>query len=450
MHRRIVSLALSTCLAAAAMAGAARAQSAPQTKGPDTGSPPPMVFYVARGEPGACGPGCQEWIAAEGFIDRTAQPRLWELLRKIGNDRKLPVYFQSNGGSLIAGFEIGRLLRARGLTAGVGRTVPATCDRRDPAHVPAKLTPVRRQEPAPNNESGARSDSAGTERAPADAACDELKRSGRALPAELDTRTGACASACVYAILGGATRDIGAGAKLAVHDTSMPPTIRSFDENGRIVDRPLQLSAEKVRNALQAGQQAIALYLKQMGISPDLLTAAHAVSADELHVLTREEIVAFGIDRRDTVESTWSLVDGSPSETSPGVSAVKLIEAREGSAFRKTTLRLTCRDSTTVRLQYIREAGAEDDSPALRVIAGERSLPLMRLAGAAQRADDPRVEVRGAELPLAALDAAAFMIEANATSGQSPDDPAASVRVAVQAAAPPLAALARRCASGMR
>ena len=101
MHRVIVSLVLSTCLAATALAVLAQAQPAPPAKAPDTRSPPPpMVFYVARGEPGACGPGCQEWIAAEGFIDPNAEPRLWELLRKIGNDRKPPVYFQSNGGSL--------------------------------------------------------------------------------------------------------------------------------------------------------------------------------------------------------------------------------------------------------------------------------------------------------------------------------------------------------------
>jgi hypothetical protein len=414
MHRGIVSLVLSTCLLATALAAAARAQSAPQPKGPDTGSPPPpMVFYVAKGEPGACGPGCQEWIVAEGFIDPNAEPRLWELLRKIGNDRKPPVYFQSNGGSLIAGFQIGRLLRARGLTAGVGRTVPAACDRRNPG----------------------------------DAACDELKRSGRELPAELDTGAGACASSCVYAVLGGKVRDVAAGAKLAVHDTSMPATIRSFDENGRIVDRPLALPAEKVRSALQAGQQLIAAYLKQMGISPDLLTAAHAVSADKLHVLTREEIVAFGIDRRETVESTWTLVDNPP-----GVSALKAIEARDGAAFRKAAFILACRDAITVRLQYMHETGDADQSPpGLRVTAGERSVPLARLDSAALGADRPRLASDGAELPLAALDAAAFVIETHAISGQSPDGAAPpSVRLAVQGAAPALAALARRCTSGMR
>jgi hypothetical protein len=28
--------------------------------------PDAMILYVAHGAPGACGPGCSEWIAAEG------------------------------------------------------------------------------------------------------------------------------------------------------------------------------------------------------------------------------------------------------------------------------------------------------------------------------------------------------------------------------------------------
>ena len=398
------------------MAVAARAQSAPDPKVSEPRSPPPIAFYVAKGESGACGPGCREWIAAEGAIDPAAEPRLWELLRKLGNDRKLPVYFHSPGGSVIAGFELGRLLRARGLTTGVGWTVPAECDRQKPD----------------------------------DPSCDKLKRSGRELAAELDTRRGVCASFCVYTVLGGAVRDVGAGARLGIHDTSMPATIRSFDENGRIADMPMHLSAETERSALAASQRAIAAYLKEMGISPDLLTAAHAISREKLHFLTREEIVAFGIDRREAVESAWSLADKSPA-----VSAVKLIEARdvEAGPFRKAMLSLTCRDKTTVRLQYVHEvgAGAESLPPGLRVIAGGRSFPLMRLGGAAQGGNRPRVENHGAELPLAALDAAAFVIETNASSVQGPDSPAGPpVHLAVQAAAPALGALARHCSSGLR
>lgn len=413
MPRDIISLVLSTCLVATAMAVAARAQSAPPTTVPPG---PPMVFYVAKGEPGACGPGCQEWIAAEGVIDPNAEPRLWELLRKIGKDRKLPVYFHSPGGMVVAGLQLGRLLRARGLTAGVGWTVPATCDRRHPG----------------------------------DAACDALKRSGRELPAELDTLAGACASSCAYTILGGAVRVIGAGARVGIHDTRPAPTIRSFDEAGHVVDRPQVLSAEAVRRGQEATQGLISRYLNDMGFSLDLLNAAHGVSADQLHVLTRAEIVAFGIDRRERVESTWSLIDKPPS-----VGAVKVVEARdgEGGAFRTAMLSLTCRNATTVRLQYIHEIGAEDENPptALRVTAGERSFSLMRLGSAAPDADHPRRESHGAELPLAVLDATAFVIEANATSGQSPGGSTATPgRLAVQGAAPALAVLARRCVSGMQ
>lgn len=406
MHRGIISLALAGCLVATAIAAAAPA---PEPRGPEANLRQPIVFYVAKGATGSCGPGCSEWIAAEGIIDPAAEPRLWELLRELGNDRKLPVYFHSPGGFMPAGFEIGRLLRARGLNAGVGWTVPATCDRKNPG----------------------------------DPACDALKRSGRELAAELDTRSGICASSCVYAILGGAVRDVGAGARLGIHDTSMPATIRSFDEDGHIVDRPLQMSSETARIQLQRSQSAIAAYLKQMGVSPDLLKAAHAVSAEKLHILTREEIVAFGIDRRGEVESAWSLV-----ERPPGVSAVKLVEARDGEAgpFRKAMLSLTCRDEATVRLQYVREVGdAMESGPAtLRVSAGERSFPLMRLGSAAQEGDQPRIEKLGAELPLAALGAAAFVIETNASSAESEGDRPA-FHLAVQAATPALAALARHC-----
>ena len=81
--------------------------------------PPPIVFFLAKGEPNACGPGCQEWIAADGTFDPGADGRLRALLKKLGG-RKLPIFFHSPGGSITAGLGIGRLMRERGLTAGVG------------------------------------------------------------------------------------------------------------------------------------------------------------------------------------------------------------------------------------------------------------------------------------------------------------------------------------------
>src|SRR5262249_61647097 len=58
---------------------------------------PPIVFFTAKGEPNACGPGCSEWIAAEGTIDPGAEDRLRALLKRLGG-RKPPIYFHSPGG----------------------------------------------------------------------------------------------------------------------------------------------------------------------------------------------------------------------------------------------------------------------------------------------------------------------------------------------------------------
>jgi hypothetical protein len=129
---------------------------------------------------------------------------------------------------------------------------------------------------------------------------------------------------------------------------------------------------------------------------------------------------------------------------------VKLVEARnaQAGAFRKAMLSLTCRDGSTVRLQYIREVGAEPESLAggLRVRAGQRSFPLMRLASAVQGGDRPRVENYGAELPLAVLDTAAFVVDTDASSGPGSDSPSKpSPLLTAQAAGSALGALVRRC-----
>ena len=39
-----------------------------------------MVFFMAKGAPNSCGPGCSEWIAAEGAFDPEAPQRLREFL----------------------------------------------------------------------------------------------------------------------------------------------------------------------------------------------------------------------------------------------------------------------------------------------------------------------------------------------------------------------------------
>jgi hypothetical protein len=79
---------LSACMSSALAAGTNAASAEPQP----TQVWPPIVFYVAKGDPNACGPGCGEWIAAEGTIDENAPRRLRGLLNGLGQ-RKLPIFF---------------------------------------------------------------------------------------------------------------------------------------------------------------------------------------------------------------------------------------------------------------------------------------------------------------------------------------------------------------------
>ena len=375
--------------------------------------PPPIVFFVAKGEPNACGPGCQEWIVADGTIDAGADGRLRTLLNKL-HGRKLPVYFHSPGGLVVAGLAIGRLLRTRGLTAGVGWTIPQGCD------------PKQARETA----------------------CDKLKRSGRDLTAELDTQRTMCNSACVYALVGAAVRDVGAGIKLGVHSSSISFSLRRADSEGHVTQVPAKVAPEVLRAAMQAGYERIAVYLREMGIGAGLLAAAREVRNDQLHYLTRDELVAFGIDRRERIEGAWWLLD-QPT----GASAVKLIEVKESDAFRRTYLRLTCRNANAVRFQFARELGADRAGLAipLRVTASGKKILMPRGVAVAQSNDKPPLEVRSADLPLSVLDEAGFVVETVDAAQPSPASPDPSApdqhfgALATPASGPALGTLMRRC-----
>ena len=390
------------------------------TKGPDAKRvplPPPIVFFIANGGADACGSGCRQWIAAEGTIDAAADVRLRVFLRKLGG-RKLPIFFHSPGGSVPNGLAIGRLIRQFGLTAGVARTVPAGCD-------PKQL----REE-----------------------ACDRLERSGRELVAELDTTHAMCNSSCVYAIVGAAVREIPAGVTLGIHSSSISFSLKHTDPLGHVVRIPAQVSSQTMRNAIETGYERISIYLREMGIPQALLAAAREVSNDHLHFLTRDEIAAFGIDSRETVEGAWSFVDQSS-----GASAIKLIEAKDAGAatYHRTILRLSCRDASTMRLQYAREVGGgRAVTVPLRVTAGASSFPLGRGITVTQSNNRPPLEVHNAELPLSVFEVADLAIEpatATAAARDPAHDPvadAAFATVTAHTTGAAFAMLLQRCNSG--
>jgi len=127
-HRFLLwTLRVLICLAVVTAAGPSPAEQDAAAKLYEAGMRvPPMQFFVASGADDACGKDCNRWIAAEGRITPDTVAGLERLLDRMGSE-KLPIFFHSPGGLGYQGMALGRLLRQRGLTVGVGATVPAHC-----------------------------------------------------------------------------------------------------------------------------------------------------------------------------------------------------------------------------------------------------------------------------------------------------------------------------------
>jgi hypothetical protein len=328
---------------------------------------PPMAFFIAKGEPNACGAGCSEWIAADGSIDRKAGERLQDLIGKTGK-RALPVYFHSAGGSVGGAVQIGRVMLRNDMRAGVGRTIPQGCN-------PAQ------------------------ER---DAACDAIKRSGRALTAELRTVRTLCVSSCVYALVGANRREVAAGARLGVHAM----VLGEFDKDGAVIGRKKSAPTPESAERLKLAYKGLETYLLLMGIDRRLVEAAAAIPPERLRYLSRDEIARFGIDARDFHESRWTVDEGPPGP----LVVVKFVTQARGDPkqFRTTKIELACDRPREIRVTFSRELAATDKVASIAVSArgGDFVLPPRR--GKPIRGyNDIEMEDRLARVPLAFFEEAA-------------------------------------------
>jgi len=216
-------LAIAFTVLAALLAASALAEDAARSPTGGVTSPTgAMIFYLAHGRDGSCGPNCSEWIAAEGVVEWDTFKRLFAFLQHLG-DRKAPVVLHVWGaGDLNVAVTLGKIIRDHQLDATAGTTVVAEC---------AKVT---------------------------EAACFALKRSGQPLDAVLDTSFVACDVVCVLALAGGVHRVLPAGAKVVIGPT-------------HIRNRLAPNVSEEHQQGLQARfGDRYRLYLTQMGVSSEV------------------------------------------------------------------------------------------------------------------------------------------------------------------------------------
>ena len=401
MTRWFAMLAAAATLAYAMDAGAqTRAQRAPTQKAPTQKAPAqkapaahdlPMHAYLAKGEANACGEGCSEWIAVEGRFDSDSARRVIAVLQR-HSTRKPPVFFYSPGGDGRNAIAIGRFLRARGMTAGVGKTVPSGCT--------------------------SASDMA--------AACRAAKRSAQAVAAEWQP-DGICNSACVYAVIGGKARQVPPSARLGVHSVKL--TMFRKHADGRVYTLSASEAPSLHKTRVSLFNAELRRYIVEMGIDAKLFDAAARIPHEDVHYLSRDEIAGYGIDRREFAETPWFTVQTSNNTTYLNK---WIAEARgpERKDHRISLVMMGCGQRERVRVQYIRGlASGEVSGPvSVTVLIGGRKISLS-MSGYPSKHDPIDTGAlfasAGGSLPLAAFESlaaaeAAEIVESDPVSKNPP------------------------------
>jgi hypothetical protein len=226
-------------------------------------------------------------------------------------DRRLPIYLSSPGGNLEQGIFIGNMLREMSAVARVGRTIINDCG----------------------------FEAQGSE------LCLKLKRSGRELAANLSTRGAQCHSACPYLMLGAATREVAPDAILGVHS---PKVVLRYSGNGQPTSEMVSAATQR---AVLRGDRLLSDYVVRMGIEGELLDVARKIRFEDLHVLTRDEIFRFGIDRREFVETPWAYENFGR----PLIRKSAIARTENGKSWRALQWRLFCLNSEQFQLEFHRQ-----------------------------------------------------------------------------------------------
>ncbi|MFZ5691211.1 MAG: hypothetical protein ACOY5F_08125 [Pseudomonadota bacterium] len=290
----------------------------------------PMIFFVAKGAPNACGPGCDTWIAAEGTFDPDVHERLSEFLN-VPSRRRLPIFFHSPGGELQPSIATGNVLRERRMTAGIGQTIPDGC----------------------------------RERPRADAACRKLMASGRVLKARLKVESGICASGCGYALIGASVRLIGEGAKFGVHASRLVP-VRTAGQ------RSARARAAMEREAERQSYDLLKQYVALAGVDPALIDLAMRTPHNRVHWLGRDELSRFGIVPGDYFETEWLRI---PVEDGKFTIVKSLTQPSQTDAqeYRTTVIGIDCVAGQRPQVTLRRELPSSEQGTrlAMRMTSGD-------------------------------------------------------------------------------
>jgi hypothetical protein len=120
----------------------------------------------------------------------------------------------------------------------------------------------------------------------------------------------------------------------------------------------------------------LATYFRKMGIGGGLLALVRTVRFEDMRVLTREEIVRFGIDNREFVETSWRFEPGERNM----VHKAALVRKQGEQSFHVIQWRVICSDSNSFELDFLRpqtprvppsSMSASGDGPPVSLVLGQ-------------------------------------------------------------------------------
>ncbi len=268
-----------------------------------------MVFWDGYNG-GNCN-GC-EWIIAEGKITKDSPNQFLSfLLKEHKSPEKTPplvVKFNSAGGNLIAAVEIGEIIRRWGLQTSVGKSVG------------------------------------------------KVQEFGAIYVS--DEPDGICASACVYAFLGGEKRFAGGNTKLGVH--------QFYD--AKAIEDPIKKSASGIDRSVDQLITGLLLeYVVRMGIDARLISLASRVPPwKEMHWLSEAEIFDLGIDN---TEDRYTPIALTPFGRGGATVEVKHVAGYSATPGNPTRFRLYCRGKKAIPHLSVLFNSKSDLTGVLREIA---------------------------------------------------------------------------------
>jgi Tfp pilus assembly protein PilF len=250
-----------------------------------------MKVVVVRSASPNCGDACPEWISAQGDIDSETPAQFRKVLKAIGA-KKLPIFIDSGGGTVADGYEIGRMVRIKGLDVFVTKT-EFTC----PAN---------------------------------DATCKDGKVKSGQIFGQPKPHLAKCASSCAFILASGIKRYVGKSSQVGVHQiTSFQTQIkvwRTFKPDGTILsERKVSEKTVETKTADRTYTTA-RNFFTEMGINDSIMKLLRDAPANDMHWLTEEQLTGTGMATH--LINGQQFLDG---RTSPGWSDADqqgLVEAR--------------------------------------------------------------------------------------------------------------------------